>query len=111
MPIFEYLCRCGRKFETLVLGTSPKAPVCPRCGASGAERLHSRFAAVGSSKSKGDDFGGGDEDFGGGGNFGGGGGGDEAGDGGWDGGAGMGDGEPGGWDEGDAGSDADDDPD
>ena len=64
MPIFEYLCRCGRKFETLVLGQEAH-PVCPRCGASEAERLHSRFAAVGSSKSAGDEFGGSDGDFGG----------------------------------------------
>lgn len=82
MPIYEYLCPCGRKFETLVLGATVAGPVCPKCGGSAAERLYSRFAAVGSSKSSGggdfdggdfgggEDFGGGGDDFGGAGDLG-----------------------------------------
>ena len=67
MPIFEYLCRCGRRFEKLVLGAAAEPPACPRCGSAEIERLYSRFAAVGSSKSAEDDFGAdsGGEDLGG----------------------------------------------
>ena|SRR2546425_6150835 len=57
MPIFEYLCSaCGKKFEKIVLGQGPSALSCPKCGGAKVERLHSRFAAVGSSKSAADDF-------------------------------------------------------
>ena len=77
MPIYEYRCReCRKKFERIVLSSASAAKtVCPKCGASKAERLVSRFATA--SKGGGDEFGddlGGDagEDFGetGGGDFG-----------------------------------------
>ena len=47
MPIFEYACKkCGRRFEALLKSASDPAPECPECGASGANRLLSRFAAA-----------------------------------------------------------------
>ena len=40
MPIFEYQCACGNRFEALVRpGKQP--PPCPACGGSGLERLFS----------------------------------------------------------------------
>lgn len=47
MPIFEYLCCCGQKFEELV-GVVAAAPVnCPKCGESErVTKLISRFAHV-----------------------------------------------------------------
>src|SRR5262245_2196589 len=57
MPIYEYLCsKCRKKFETLSLSTTPELPSCPRCGENAVERVFSRFAAVGTSKSQSDDF-------------------------------------------------------
>ena len=63
MPIYEYRCReCRKKFEKIVLSsTASSRTVCPKCGASKAERLVSRFATA--SKGGGDEFG---DDFGGG---------------------------------------------
>lgn len=38
MPIFEYQCVCGNRFEALVRpGKQP--PPCPACGGTGLERL------------------------------------------------------------------------
>ena len=40
MPIFEYRCACGNRFEALVRpGKQP--PPCPACGGTGLERLFS----------------------------------------------------------------------
>lgn len=40
MPIFEYQCGCGHRFEALVRhGKEPSA--CPDCGRTGLERLFS----------------------------------------------------------------------
>ncbi len=46
MPIYEFRCaKCRARFSELVRGfNAPAAPVCPRCGAAGAERLMSTFA-------------------------------------------------------------------
>lgn len=46
MPIFEYLCRpCNTIFSFLSLRLTPtREPVCPRCGATGLERVPSAFA-------------------------------------------------------------------
>jgi len=47
LPIFEYRCKkCGHEFEDLVSVAERDEPrVCPACGATGAERLVSVFAA------------------------------------------------------------------
>jgi putative FmdB family regulatory protein len=46
MPIYEYRCgKCGHEFEELVRG-SEKELKCAKCGAGGAARKMSRFAAV-----------------------------------------------------------------
>ena len=46
MPIYEYRClKCRVRFTELVRSWSATtAPVCPRCGGEGAERLVSTFA-------------------------------------------------------------------
>jgi putative FmdB family regulatory protein len=46
MPIYEYCClKCRARFTELVRSWSANTvPVCPRCGAEGAERLVSTFA-------------------------------------------------------------------
>ena len=46
MPIFEYLCTaCNRIYSFLSLTPAPgREPVCPRCGASGLQRVPSAFA-------------------------------------------------------------------
>ena len=47
MPIFEYACKkCGHQFEALLKSASDPAQECPKCHASGAKRLLSRFAAA-----------------------------------------------------------------
>ena len=47
MPIFEYECKkCGHQFEALLNSASSPAPEGPECGATGAKRLLSRFAAA-----------------------------------------------------------------
>jgi putative FmdB family regulatory protein len=47
MPIYEYVCRrCGHQFEELVKSISSRDEVvCPSCGAAGATRQLSTFAA------------------------------------------------------------------
>jgi putative FmdB family regulatory protein len=47
MPIFEYRCpRCGEKFEELeAIADRDKPHKCPACGAQGAKRELSVFAA------------------------------------------------------------------
>lgn len=47
MPIFEYRCRkCGERFEELeTIADRDKPHRCPTCGAMGAERQMSVFAA------------------------------------------------------------------
>ena len=53
MPIFEYLCRdCNRIYSFLSLRPRPeREPACPRCGASGLERVPSAFAVQSARKS------------------------------------------------------------
>jgi putative FmdB family regulatory protein len=55
MPLYEYRCpECSRRFELLQpVGASAEAVPCPACGATGAERQLSTFAAHGSSAAKG----------------------------------------------------------
>lgn len=44
MPIYEYECRkCGRSFETLVLGGGQAKVSCPGCGSIRIRRLMSSF--------------------------------------------------------------------
>lgn len=46
MPLFDFACRaCGHRFEDLVRGDEPVT--CPRCSATGPERLPSTFAVRG----------------------------------------------------------------
>ena len=46
MPIYEYRCgKCGHEFEELVR-SSEKEMKCAKCGAGGAGRKMSTFAAV-----------------------------------------------------------------
>lgn len=56
MPIWEYLCRrCRRIFSFHSFSPEPKRePTCPKCGATGLERVPSRFGiGPGSSKTGG----------------------------------------------------------
>lgn len=48
MPLYEYRCpSCGEKFEVLQrIGATGEGLHCPRCGASGAQRVHSTFASA-----------------------------------------------------------------
>lgn len=48
MPLFEYACSCGHRFETLVptAAKAARARPCPACGSGQAERQHSTFAAM-----------------------------------------------------------------
>ena len=39
MPIYEYACRCGRRFEEFVRKPDSPTPPCPECGAVDPERL------------------------------------------------------------------------
>jgi putative FmdB family regulatory protein len=54
MPVFEYLCRpCNRIFSFLSLTVTPsREPKCPKCGATGLERVPSTFAVATSRKAK-----------------------------------------------------------
>ncbi len=46
MPLFEYRCmKCNHDFEELVAATGRTKVVCPNCGATSVEKLHSVFAA------------------------------------------------------------------
>jgi putative FmdB family regulatory protein len=45
MPIYEYACRCGTVFETLVVRRADEDEIaCPACGREDVERLMSRPA-------------------------------------------------------------------
>jgi putative FmdB family regulatory protein len=47
MPIYEYACPCGARFEELVVRKSDEADVsCRVCGSRNVERLLSRPAAA-----------------------------------------------------------------
>jgi putative FmdB family regulatory protein len=53
MPIYEFLCRpCHRiySFHSFTVATD-KVPTCPKCGASGLERVPSSFGVAAASKS------------------------------------------------------------
>ena len=52
MPIYEYRCQqCGEafthRFRTLMEAEEEGTPLCPACGAHGAQRLVSSIAALG----------------------------------------------------------------
>jgi len=49
MPIYEYRCKaCQDRFEAIrPVGDRGKSVTCPECGARGAEKLPSVFAAAG----------------------------------------------------------------
>ena len=50
MPIYDYQCRCGHRFEQVVkLG---ETPACPACGHARPERLASFSAAVSTDKTR-----------------------------------------------------------
>ncbi|MEV1293664.1 zinc ribbon domain-containing protein [Pseudonocardia sp. NPDC049635] len=49
MPVYDFACRCGRRFELLVPSWSSPAPDCPQCGATTTRRppspaMHGRAA-------------------------------------------------------------------
>lgn len=46
MPVYEYSCGCGHRFETLVSADAP-APACPACGGVPRRRPPSRVALTG----------------------------------------------------------------
>jgi putative FmdB family regulatory protein len=47
MPLFDFRCgTCGERFESLRTRADEPAPHCPRCGATGAERLLSAFSVT-----------------------------------------------------------------
>lgn len=46
MPIYEYRCDCGSRFERLMQRTDAAAPACPRCGGDTA-KIPSTFAVGG----------------------------------------------------------------
>ena len=42
MPLFEFSCiKCENEFEKLMLGSTPKPPVCPECSSPEVTRLMS----------------------------------------------------------------------
>ncbi len=47
MPIYEYACGCGHRFETLAKTVDPPAPACPACGGAPRRRPASRVALLG----------------------------------------------------------------
>jgi putative FmdB family regulatory protein len=68
LPIFEYLCTaCNRIYSFLSLAPTPaREPACPRCGATGLQRVPSAFAVQSTRKSAAvpSDTGSGDDDAG-----------------------------------------------
>lgn len=65
MPIFEYLCAdCNRIYSFLSLSPTPeREPTCPRCGATGLQRVPSAFAVKSARKAeKATDSGAGEDD-------------------------------------------------
>jgi putative FmdB family regulatory protein len=46
MPVYEYSCRCGHRFEALV-GLDAAAPLCPECGGVPRRLLASRVSLMG----------------------------------------------------------------
>lgn len=48
MPVYEYFCaNCAKRFEALrPMSQADAAIACPRCGAPGAQKLLSVFAAI-----------------------------------------------------------------
>lgn len=46
MPIYEYACGCGHRFETLAKTVDSPAPPCPACGGA-PRRTPSRVALLG----------------------------------------------------------------
>ena len=49
MPLYEYQCRCGHLFETLVRGS--EQPACPACQSLDIERLLSSFGVSSGARS------------------------------------------------------------
>lgn len=49
MPLFDYRCRCGARFEKLMRSWREANPDCPRCGEH-SERVPSRVALVGGAR-------------------------------------------------------------
>jgi putative FmdB family regulatory protein len=47
MPIYEYDCGCGHRFETLARSVDSPAPPCPACGGVPRRRPASRVALLG----------------------------------------------------------------
>jgi putative FmdB family regulatory protein len=47
MPIYEYACDCGHRFETLAKTVDSPAPPCPACGGVPRRTLPSRVALLG----------------------------------------------------------------
>lgn len=47
MPIYEYACGCGHRFETLAKRVDAPAPSCPACGGVPRRRPASRVALLG----------------------------------------------------------------
>lgn len=50
MPLYEYRCTCGNRFELLRrVGQDLEGVVCPQCGGSRVEKEYSTFASSPSS--------------------------------------------------------------
>ena len=47
MPIYEYACGCGHRFETLARSVDAPAPACPACGGVPRRRPASSVAFLG----------------------------------------------------------------
>lgn len=51
MPIYEFeCCKCGKKFERLVLGSDDTNPECPDCRSDDVQKLMSAGCRVASKK-------------------------------------------------------------
>ncbi|MFN8159710.1 MAG: zinc ribbon domain-containing protein [Solirubrobacterales bacterium] len=46
MPIYEFECKCGARFEDLVAGGTERVP-CPACGSARTTRVISAFSPPG----------------------------------------------------------------